>query len=339
MNVVCMTSVLASLSVVLSLEGPFGKITHMCYGGFYTVKHTHTYISCVNFCWFSRRCKAVNWVSKSRECRLHDSALADPSQTTTDPRCISTEVHTSHMDPSHPCSGRPCPDTYVCAPAEAASSHVCLPLEGSVSQTTTAAITDTAVTTTDLDATTTTTAAPASTTLAGSAVMTVTTTFVTTTDTSYEHGSVTQTTTAAITDTAVTTTDMDATTTTTAAPATTTHAASAVMTVTTTSETTTDTSYKHGPVYTGCFLDDRDRMINELREVNDSMTHEWCLTRCRQGNYLLAGLENHDECFCGNSYDNVKYTVMSEGDCNAPCKGNSSQMCGGRYRLSLFQCT
>ncbi|XP_067660978.1 uncharacterized protein [Haliotis asinina] len=116
---------------------------------------------------------------------------------------------------------------------------------------------------------------------------------------------------------------------------TTSSTASTTMTSTTTSVTTPDTSCY---VYMGCYKDDGDRMINDVHDRNSAMTHEWCLARCRQGNYILAGLEHYDECLCGNSYDNVKYTVKNEAQCNTPCDGNSSQMCGGPYRLSLYQC-
>ncbi|XP_071111483.1 threonine-rich protein-like [Haliotis cracherodii] len=335
MNFVCMTSALASLSVVLSLQGPFDKITHMCYGGFYKVKHTHTYISCMNLCWFSKQCKAISWLGKSRDCRLHDTTLTDPSQAMADPRCISTEVHTSQMGPSHPCTGRPCPDTHVCAPVEAASSHVCLPLEGPLDVTTAAATTATSMTTTDLDVTT----AAATTATSVTTTALVATTAAATTATSVTTTALDVTTAAATTATSMTTTDLDATTTTTAGPATTSPTAPAIMTVITTSVTTTDASCEHGFVYKGCYLDDRNRMINDIHDKNVSMTHERCLTRCRQGNYVLAGLEYYKHCYCGNSYDNVKYPVMSEGDCNTPCAGNSGQICGGHYRLSLFQCT
>ncbi|XP_046556743.1 ankyrin repeat domain-containing protein 17-like [Haliotis rubra] len=46
-----------------------------------------------------------------------------------------------------------------------------------------------------------------------------------------------------------------------------------------------------GYVYLGCYKDDSGRLINDVHNSNDSMTYEWCLTRSRQGNYLLAGLE------------------------------------------------
>ncbi|XP_046574208.1 kremen protein 1-like [Haliotis rubra] len=97
------------------------------------------------------------------------------------------------------------------------------------------------------------------------------------------------------------------------------------------------TFIKHGYVYLGCYLDDKERLINDEHIVNDSMTYELCLTQCRQGNFLLAGLQAYVHCVCGNSYDHVKYTVQNEGDCNTTCAGNNNQMCGGFYRLSLFQ--
>ncbi|XP_046551064.1 ankyrin repeat domain-containing protein 17-like [Haliotis rubra] len=107
--------------------------------------------------------------------------------------------------------------------------------------------------------------------------------------------------------------------------ATTASAAATGTTSTTTSATTPVTSCEDGYLYVGCYLDDWDRMINDEFYWNTSMTHEWCLARCGQGNYLFAGLQNHLQCFCGNSYDDVKYTAQNEGDCDAPCRGNISQ--------------
>lgn len=39
------------------------------------------------------------------------------------------------------------------------------------------------------------------------------------------------------------------------------------------------------------------------------------------------------QCFCGNSIAN---TAALAGDCLMPCPGNSTEMCGGSNRLTLW---
>jgi hypothetical protein len=40
-------------------------------------------------------------------------------------------------------------------------------------------------------------------------------------------------------------------------------------------------------------------------------------------------------CFCGMEYGGQGKAV-DDGDCNAPCLGNSSQMCGGKWLNSVW---
>ena len=47
------------------------------------------------------------------------------------------------------------------------------------------------------------------------------------------------------------------------------------------------------------------------------------------------GLQYYEECFCDDDYGT--YGKAGEADCNAPCKGNTSQICGGTSRISVWK--
>ena len=55
---------------------------------------------------------------------------------------------------------------------------------------------------------------------------------------------------------------------------------------------------------------------------------------CNVG-YRYAGLEYRYECFCGDFYYD-KYGKVSDHECNETCPGNSSQICGGPWKLSVY---
>ncbi|OWP06175.1 hypothetical protein B2J93_814 [Marssonina coronariae] len=50
--------------------------------------------------------------------------------------------------------------------------------------------------------------------------------------------------------------------------------------------------------------------------------------------YQYAGLEYGEECFCGASVNNIQ---ADESDCNQPCTGDSSEICGAFDRISIYQ--
>ncbi|KAL8714368.1 MAG: hypothetical protein Q9220_001701 [cf. Caloplaca sp. 1 TL-2023] len=69
------------------------------------------------------------------------------------------------------------------------------------------------------------------------------------------------------------------------------------------------------------------------------MTISSCQNFCSSStnNYALAGLENGQECYCGNGLQN--YAAVGYSGCSQPCKGNSSEICGGTSRLSVWNLT
>uniref|UniRef100_A0A1I8I3M0 WSC domain-containing protein n=1 Tax=Macrostomum lignano TaxID=282301 RepID=A0A1I8I3M0_9PLAT len=103
--------------------------------------------------------------------------------------------------------------------------------------------------------------------------------------------------------------------------------------------------------YIGCFVDDRDRDLNGLADItaigaesvgkkftkNSGMTIEFCGDFCSLGGFTYFGLQNQQYCLCGWSYG--RHGKSTETDCNHPCSGNSSQMCGGVWLNSVFSLT
>jgi len=69
------------------------------------------------------------------------------------------------------------------------------------------------------------------------------------------------------------------------------------------------------------------------------MTVESCQAFCSSStnNYGLAGLEYSGECYCGNALQ--QYSAVGFTGCNMPCSGNSSEICGGNSRLSVYNLT
>ncbi|KAL0933748.1 copper radical oxidase (WSC domain-containing protein) [Colletotrichum truncatum] len=67
----------------------------------------------------------------------------------------------------------------------------------------------------------------------------------------------------------------------------------------------------------------------------NTMTVEGCLDACEAQGYSLAGLEWSQECFCGNTMIGQNRPI-ADTNCNNPCKGNPSQLCGGSAAMNLY---
>ncbi|KAL6919863.1 hypothetical protein FSST1_003889 [Fusarium sambucinum] len=99
--------------------------------------------------------------------------------------------------------------------------------------------------------------------------------------------------------------------------------------------------------YFGCY--------NETTQIQDSaedraladgthlvkagkMTVPVCLEFCTSNGtqYKYAGLEWSRECWC-SPYLSSLSAKLSDDDCENSCEGNSSQVCGGPLRLSVYQ--
>ena len=68
-----------------------------------------------------------------------------------------------------------------------------------------------------------------------------------------------------------------------------------------------------------------------------NMTNENCQAVCLAAGYVLAGTEYSQECYCGNQLAN--YGAPATSGCDMTCRGDTSEICGGGNRLSLFNYT
>ena len=85
--------------------------------------------------------------------------------------------------------------------------------------------------------------------------------------------------------------------------------------------------------YQGCFEDSNPRTLPLELARSSSMTPKMCIEQCSEKNYLYAGLQHYEFCFCGNDLPPV---IRPESECNEPCLGDSSKMCGGLSRNSVY---
>lgn len=120
------------------------------------------------------------------------------------------------------------------------------------------------------------------------------------------------------------------------------QAAAATATATTTASTAA--ASPTGPVivkgdanftYAACYAEPaNNRALANQVLPGAVMTVEKCLSACAQFQY--AGIEYGGECWCGNTLATGTAKASAESECNFPCSGNSSQICGAGNRLTMY---
>ncbi|PAA47794.1 hypothetical protein BOX15_Mlig009878g1 [Macrostomum lignano] len=109
------------------------------------------------------------------------------------------------------------------------------------------------------------------------------------------------------------------------------------------------------PTYLGCYNDDDDDDDIDLdglsgfsqigpysvsnTRVTDgtAMTPELCGAICALVNFGYSGVQNNFDCYCGNSYGSLDRDL--ESNCNKPCAGDATKICGGSNRNSVYALT
>ena len=86
-----------------------------------------------------------------------------------------------------------------------------------------------------------------------------------------------------------------------------------------------------------CYEDNPRRVLQSTDKIlNDkSMKIEKCQKFCFDKSYLYSGVQNTNQCFCGNEIEPEILKPSSE--CNKPCTGDSSQICGGAWRMNIYK--
>jgi len=88
------------------------------------------------------------------------------------------------------------------------------------------------------------------------------------------------------------------------------------------------------PGFLGCFQDESTRDLPvEIAAKGSNMTVEGCRSACSAAGYSYAGVQNGDQCFCGNSYD--RYGKATK--CTSVCNGDDTEVCGGPGVNSVWQ--
>ena len=85
-----------------------------------------------------------------------------------------------------------------------------------------------------------------------------------------------------------------------------------------------------------CYVDDAARKLPVAMGTTGgpgAMTVELCLDACHASNYLFAGLEYSQECYCGNT---APPEVATDGRCTMLCNGNKNEICGGNTQAYLL---
>lgn len=85
----------------------------------------------------------------------------------------------------------------------------------------------------------------------------------------------------------------------------------------------------------GCYTDNpNSRALAAASSVNNDMTIEVCSATCEA--YAYFGVEYFRECYCGNVLASGSVPAPA-AQCDAPCGGNSAEICGGNSRLNLYE--
>ena len=91
-------------------------------------------------------------------------------------------------------------------------------------------------------------------------------------------------------------------------------------------------------VYLGCYKDSGDPFSIKGRDLHGygymsrNLTPDACFLTCARKGFRYAGLQYSRSCVCGNRYG--KYGKAD--NCNMPCTGDKSKICGGSWANSVY---
>lgn len=90
-----------------------------------------------------------------------------------------------------------------------------------------------------------------------------------------------------------------------------------------------------------CFIDQRNRDVEgkHLTMPNDGSLDnmiDYCKNFCKKHNFIYAGVQDKDECFCGNTFGRYGLAV-NQDDCSSKCRDKDEKtICGGRWRNNVY---
>lgn len=100
------------------------------------------------------------------------------------------------------------------------------------------------------------------------------------------------------------------------------------------------------PGYIGCFIDGPTRAMGNNQILSSTLTVSQCKSYCSNKQFMYAGLENGNECYCSNDmttnnsgsggFGGTIWNKVTQEQCSATCQGDSSNTCGGPWLLDVY---
>lgn len=90
-----------------------------------------------------------------------------------------------------------------------------------------------------------------------------------------------------------------------------------------------------GYTYQGCITDSDNRTLGGAHTTTDFMTTDKCATYCAGSVYF--GTEYGSQCWCGDEVWQYAGIAANQSDCNTPCTGDNTEICGATWLMSLYQ--
>ena len=85
-----------------------------------------------------------------------------------------------------------------------------------------------------------------------------------------------------------------------------------------------------------CIKDSGRLFPFQVANDDEGLTIEKCKKLCFEDHgYVYAGVQYAHQCFCGNRRPSISPAPQS--DCSKPCSGDSSQKCGGTWRMNIYR--
>jgi hypothetical protein len=89
----------------------------------------------------------------------------------------------------------------------------------------------------------------------------------------------------------------------------------------------------------GCYMDSGSaRLLGDFSYTAATMTSAICKQACQSKGYTYGGTSSGNQCWCGSTFTQTQNLIPSS-QCASPCAGNATEMCGGSYRLDVYNAT
>ncbi|KAH0525182.1 hypothetical protein TsFJ059_007583 [Trichoderma semiorbis] len=93
-----------------------------------------------------------------------------------------------------------------------------------------------------------------------------------------------------------------------------------------------------GYTYAGCYQDNIGRVLTgDILPNLGPMTNDKCVANCVSKGFSIAATEYGGQCYCGNEL--VGSSKLAENQCTMACEGNSKEVCGGNWAISVYSKT